>query len=91
MKFKFEFKLDIETQHQYPIYLKIWKLNLNKSTLPENIQSLNQINFTKNKFKYQSKLERKKFQTISIKFNPQNKFEKNKSSSMNPLRYQPDM
>ena len=40
MKFKFESKFDIEAQNKYPIYLKIYKLNLNKSTLPENVQSL---------------------------------------------------
>ena len=40
MKSKFEFKFDIEKQNKYPSYLKIWKLNLNKSTLQENIQNL---------------------------------------------------
>ena len=53
------------------------------STLPENIQNLIKSTLQKNKFKYESKV-RRDIQAISIKFNPQNKFEK-KSIKFNEL------
>ena len=60
MKSKIEFKSDIGKQQvKYPSCLEIWKLNLNKSTLPKKYSKSNQIYFIKNKFKYQS--TRKKF------------------------------
>ena len=49
-----------------------------------------QIYFTKNKFKYQSKLERN-IQTVSIKFNPQNKFERKSIKFNTQFKYQPNM
>ena len=50
----------------------------------------NQIYFTKNKFRYQSELGRI-IQTISIKFNPQNKFEKKLIKFNNQSKYHPSM
>ena len=49
-----------------------------------------QIYFTKNKFRYQSKLERI-IKTVSIKFNPQNKLEKKSIKFNNQSKYQPNM
>ena len=66
-------QVNIETQIQFPSCMKIRKLNLTKSTLPENIQSLikstlQKINSSINPRKYS-----KYFNQVS---NPQNKFEK---------------
>ena len=47
MKSKIEFKYDIEKQDEYPSYLQIWKLSLNKSTLQREYSKSNQIYFTK--------------------------------------------
>ena len=74
MKSKIEFKFDIVTQDEYPSYLKIWKLCLNKSTLPRKCSKSNQIYFTKINSST-NPLERN-IQTISLKVNPQIKFEK---------------
>ena len=88
MKSKFEFKFDIGRQNKISQLHENMKAKSKQVYFTRKYSKSNQIYFTKNKFRYQSKLERN-IQTISIKFNPQNKFEKKSIKLNNQSKYQP--